>query len=443
MKYLIFSLILITFVHCGIFVKNTDISQITFPLIVEKEIKIEGKIIDELKEYSDRIYFATQEGFLYCFDPVEKRIIWKFNAEEETLTVPFIGKEYIYFVTKNSLFCINRNTGKLKWKEKLSATQNIYFSEVNGYFYMAFDKKIQFRRSENGEVLKEYKIKSQVNSQIIIWENGLIFLSRDGKIYFIERNGNIKHLIKKIPEVITSNLFRDEEYLYFGSNNYFYCYNLRKRKLKWKIRTGGSIIGFPVVDEKRIYFICSNNVIFCMNKRGGDILWWKSIPSRVPFQLSYGKNLLLVSTLENELLAFDKRDGKEIGKFKILKKVLNTNPLPEISEIFIGVFDPQTEHSKLFILKKKIAVKLIADKSSPQKIGEEIVFKANAVGLNKPKFEFYIKSEEMNSFVVVQELSFNNVFSWFPEKEGNYIIKVIAKDKENKVENSINFSIKK
>ena len=180
-----------------------------------------------------------------------------------------------------------------------------------------------------------------------------------------------------------------------------------------------------------------------MNKRGGDILWWKSIPSRVPFQLSYGKNLLLVSTLENELLAFDKRDGKEIGKFKILKKVLNTNPLPEISEIFIGVFDPQTEHSKLFILKKKIAVKLIADKSSPQKIGEEIVFKAEAVGLIKPKFAFYIKSEKMDSFIIVQELSSNNEFSWFPESEGEYIIKVIAKDRNNQVEDSINFSIKK
>ncbi len=430
--------------QCNIFLTDfdTNIPIITFPLLIEKEIIVEGRIIGDLKKDIDKMYFTTEKGFLYCFDLKRKDFSWKFNIEEEILTPPYIGKDYIYFKSKDKLFCVNKNTGKLVWEKDFQVSKIVYLSKINEYLYIAFNKMIQVRESKSGKILREYKLQQPINSELISWENNLIFLSKNGMIYLINKKGNPLILIK-ISENITSKLLKNKAFLYFGSDNYFYCYNLKKRKLKWKIRTGGRIVGFPVVDKKRIYLVCLNNVLYCINKKGGDILWWKSISSRVPYQLYLARNFLLVSTLSNDLLAFRKENGERIGKFKVSKRILNTNPLINISEIIIGVFEPSLEHEKLLILKKKIAVKITANKSSPQKIGEEIVFKANAVGLIKPQFEFYLKSEEMDSFILAQELSFNDEFSWFPEEEGIYIIKVIAKDKENKVENSIQFKIEK
>ncbi|MCP2520972.1 PQQ-binding-like beta-propeller repeat protein, partial [SCandidatus Aminicenantes bacterium Aminicenantia_JdfR_composite] len=307
MRYLIPIVIILVLVYCGVFLKNLDrdISQISFPLAIEKEIVIEGNIIEKLKKDLEKLYFTTDKGFLYCFDPAEKEILWKINiGRKEIITPPYVGKKNIYFLTKDELFCVNKNDGKLIWKKSFNNSKVIHLSEFRGNLYIAFNNKIQIRKSENGEITKEYEIEYPINSKIIIWTNNLIFLSIDGRIYSIPRNGRIQNLIK-LSENITSDLLKDENFLYFGSDDYFYCYDLSRNRVKWKIRTGGRVACSPIVDEKRIYFACLNNVIFCLNKKGGDILWWKSIPSRVLFQLSLGRNILLVPILGDKFLAFN------------------------------------------------------------------------------------------------------------------------------------------
>jgi len=84
---------------------------------------------------------------------------------------------------------------------------------------------------------------------------------------------------------------------------------------------------------------------------------------------------------------------------------------------------------------------LVPSIPSPQKLGTDLTFTAQAVGFNKPRFEFFLEKEGKRQ--VVQKESERATWSWIPLDPGNYVVGVKVKDKKKTKETSLSFEILK
>ncbi|MFQ6082334.1 MAG: PQQ-binding-like beta-propeller repeat protein [Candidatus Aminicenantia bacterium] len=439
-KYLIWPIILISFYQCSFLITKASRTGIFFPLEVEEKLSVEGAVNKDLKRENNRIYLSTKKGYLYCLDVPKKEFSWEHHINQKIISSPYLGQEHVYFFTEDELYSLDKKTGVLRWKVELKDKITTPVVENKGKVYFGtLSRNIWVLEAASGKILNKHQIDGPVYSGLAFWENSLIFGTIRGELCFLRKNGKLS-IRFKAQQAIKSDLLVDDSLLYFGSNDdYFYCFNLKRKKIKWKVKTGADVISSPITDKKRIYFISLNNVLYCLNKKNGTILWWNIIPARSYYQLNLVGDKIIVTSLSDELLAFEIKEGKEKGKFKAPTEI-KSNSIWITPNILVTIYDVYKKKGRLLFLKRKIAVKLKANKSSPQKIGEKITFTAAAFGLFEPQFEFYLAPKD-KPLERIQEFSKNNSWDWYPEEKEDYIIKVIAKDNEHQVEDTISFSI--
>lgn len=416
-------------------------SGVMFPLTKSAEVVYKGRIIGLKKGAGEMLLVSTRAGKLYCVDVAKQKIIWTYEVSTGFSSPPFLGKENIYiYDEENILYCLDRG-GKQLWmkaiKDRLTSgivefKDKIGFGTENGLF-LALE-------AVSGFELWQFQAGDSIRSTPVSAAGRIIFGSDDHNLYILNEEG---HLLGKIAveDKIQATAFIDGKFLYFGADDhYFYCYNWMKNKKKWKVKTGGKIFTPPVSDGKRVLFLCLNNVLYCLNKRNGIILWWKAIPSRSYYQLEVSGNSVVVASLSPLVVSFDIETGEKMGSFDAGQE-LKSNPIWMKPYLLINLYDYQKDEGILIFLKKKIHVALKPSLSSPQRIGGEITFTASTAGFFKPLHEFYLRRGE--KVEAVQEKSEKNTWTWFPEKEGEYMVGVRVFDEKERASTEIPFRIMK
>lgn len=416
-------------------------SGVMFPVDKAGEIVYKGKIIDLVENVEGKLFLSTREGSVYCLNALNRKILWTFEASETLESPPFLGTERIYVYDRNNtLYCLSR-AGELIWekkgKEKITSgiaeiKERIYFGTEEGGFFAS--------DTANGKELWRFQAGEAIRSTPVFAGGKIVFGCDDHSLYLLSEEGNLLDQIK-VKDKIQSTPYVEKNYIYFGADDhYFYCFNFKKGKRKWRVKTGGKIFTSPVSVGKRILFLCWNNVLYCLNKKNGNILWWKIIPSRSYYHLEISGEKVVVTSLSSLLVCFDIETGEKVGDFNTGSEV-KSNPLWLDPYLLVSIYDNEKDKGRLLFLTKRIKVSLKSSKGSPQKIGEEIIFTASAVGFYMAKYEFYLKEGEKRE--VVQEKSEKNSWIWLPEKEGNFVVGVNVVDKKESKEAEIPFMIEK
>ena len=64
-----------------------------------------------------RIVFASNDGFVYCATPIDKRRIWVFDAIGSVIGTPAFRDDLLYVSSKDHrVYCLNVETGELLWQ---------------------------------------------------------------------------------------------------------------------------------------------------------------------------------------------------------------------------------------------------------------------------------------------------------------------------------------
>ncbi len=416
-------------------------SGVIFPVEKDGETSYQGKIIGRLQERNRIVYFSTLKGFVYRFDSLERKILWKYKAKSPLISVPLLGEKKIYvFDKKNTLYCLDQE-GQLLWEKKTEENvtselkedrERLYWGTGDGGL-VAFDPKA-------GEKTWRFQAGGAIRSGPVFSDSEIIFGCDDGSLYFLSRRGKLIDKFETGGKIEASPLANGKQ-LYFGSHDrYFYCLDLKKRKTKWKVKTGGKILSQPVTDEKRVFFISWDSALYSLNKNNGTILWWQVLPSRSPYDLEIIEGKIVASSLSSTLVCFDIKTGLKKETYEAGQEV-RSNPLWIEPYLLISLYDYKQDEGRLVFLKKVVEVTLTPSKESPQKIGEEIVFSAKATGFFQPKYEFYLKTMEKEE--MVQEISEQGTWTWFPEAAGEYTVGVKVFDVKEKAETEISFTIEK
>jgi outer membrane protein assembly factor BamB len=416
-------------------------SGVIFPVEKDEEISYQGKITDRLQKRNRIVYFSSLKGFVYSFDSLERKILWEYKTKHPLVSAPLLGKERIYvFDRKNTLYCLDQE-GQLLWEKKTEENVTSELKEDRERLYWGTEEGglVAFN-PEDGEKIWRFQAGGAIRSGPVFSDSWIIFGCDDGLLYFLSRRGKLIDKFETGGKIEASPLV-DGKRLYFGSHDqYFYCLNLKKRKTKWKVKTGGKIFSLPIIDEKRVFFISWDSALYSLNKNNGTILWWQALPSRSLYDLEIIEGKIVASSLSSTLVCFDIKTGLKKGTYEAGQEV-RSNPLWLEPYLLISLYDYKQDEGRLVFLKKAVEVMLTPSKESPQKIGEEVIFSAKATGFFQPKYEFYLKTGDREE--VVQEISEQGSWTWFPEAAGDYTVGVKVLDAKEKAETEISFTIEK
>ncbi len=440
---LVFGLISLT-LSCALFrAKSAPYpTGVIFPLEEAGRVEFEGKIVGRLaKDESGRLFFSTDKGYLYCMDSTTQKISWEFTSSVPFGCPPALGAErLIVWDQENFVFCLDKE-GALRWKTRIVEQISSPVSLDGERAYLGTERGSLLALDQtSGELLWEFETKGIVSAAPVFFDNLIWQGSGDGHLYILNPRGHLRGAIDIGGPVLVAPLV-DGHRLYVGSeDNAFLCYDLRSLKRKWMVRLGGRLLASPWADQKRVYFPATNGVLYALKKKAGDILWWWISPSKSRYDLEFdGQNILAVSSSPH-LYSLDIKSGKALGQYDAGEEI-RSNPVWVEPFLFLSLFDPAAGKGRIVFFRKKVDVKLSSSPVSPQPVGTEVTFTATATGLHRPRFEFFlIKGEEE---VVVQAASEGTTWVWFAEEEGNYTIRVGARDEKESREAEITYEITK
>ncbi len=134
--------------------------------------------------------------------------------------------------------------------------------------------------SENGWMyvfsLQPFRLEKRNNldgifiSQPMDMDSVLFFVSKEGKGFVLDKEGNVKLLKKNFPPVVSSPAYHPEEkMLVIGSLNHnVYAYSWPDLHLKWTFQTKGIITCEPVVMNKHIIIASWDGHVYFLDLKG-------------------------------------------------------------------------------------------------------------------------------------------------------------------------------
>jgi outer membrane protein assembly factor BamB len=322
-----------------------------FPLKKTLELTFEGEINTSLVKSSERVYFTSSRGHLYCIDDPEDGLTLLYKSRVDFVSPPYIYGECIVICdSANNLYGISK-IGNLKWKVGIDSriTSGIHV-ESNKIFFGTEKGMFLSYHMETGDHLWEVKTGEAAISLPIVINGTVVFGSEDRHLYFLNQNGTILDKIVLESKISSSFAYQNSR-LYFGSEDQnFNCFHMERKKIQWKMDTGGQASAYPLVQGKYILFTSWNNVLFCLNNRNGTVLWWNQIPARSAFRMKRVGNKIMVTSFSPILNCFDINTGEEAGKY-VFNTELKSNPEWFHDYVLVSAYDKEKDLSKVIFLK--------------------------------------------------------------------------------------------
>lgn len=265
-------------------------------------------------ESSNRVYFSSQDGFIYCLDAQTGNTMWM----SPPLGNPFqndsgIADDKLY-ISADKVYCFDALNGSQLWNQTMGANGRSPTIENDKVYIGA--EKVYCLNAENGSMIWSFSgvntslftsvalvndtvlVGDVANAQLycldasngnLTWNVSLAQYGQsstspavaDGRVYlgtwggwilcFNVTNGNltwgqpIGNQIRSSPAIASGHI-------YVGSNNtYVYCYDAFTGVFVWGAPTGGPVNSSPAVADGKVYI--SSDMFYCFNALTGSALW--------------------------------------------------------------------------------------------------------------------------------------------------------------------------
>lgn len=415
---------------------------VVFPLEEAGQIAFAGRLNGVLVKGPDsRFYFSTDTGFLYGLDVAAQQLSWQQSNPSPFGCPPLLASDRIFIWDRENTVFGYTLKGEPVWKTSLPEAITSPLSADAERIYLGTEGGDLLALSQAlGEPLWRFRTKGTVTAPPAFFGDTVVLGSSDGFVYLLGPKGVLRRSVNLGSAVSTTPLV-DGDRLYMGTADYgIHCFDLQTLQEKWAIKAGGRLLLTPGADEKRVYFQASNSVLYALDKKSGTILWWWISPSRSAFALGLEGPDVLAASRSPYLFALDRKTGKAVGRYEA-KTEIRSNPVWAAPNLAIAILDPTAERESIAFLRKKLKVEVTASPASPQPVGTEITFTAEAAGFFRPHYEFSLREGEVTS--IVQKAGEKNSWVWYADKEGAFTIGVKVSDEKQTREAEVKFEISK
>ena len=155
---------------------------------------------------SNKIIFGSWDSYLYCLDKNTGSLIWKWTENENfyystAACWPVTDGKKIYVTSPDrSVSAIDLNLGTTEWrKNDFNCWESIGISQdKKKIFIKSILDKFYIISASDGRKIKEVKVGYSLDTmpnQLKDWAGKIIFGSKNGKVYLIDREYNSKPLL--------------------------------------------------------------------------------------------------------------------------------------------------------------------------------------------------------------------------------------------------------
>jgi outer membrane protein assembly factor BamB len=172
----------------------------------------------------DKIIYGSWDNYLYCISKTTGSLIWKWTENKNFYYSPAAcwpvsdGKNAFVSTPDKFISAVDISLGTTSWRKKdFNAWESIGISrDKKKIFVKSLLDKFYIASASNGKFIKEIKVGYSLDTmpnQIIDWEQNIVFGSKNGTVYLIDKNFNVHPLYfmgtSRIHSVqhITDNIF--------------------------------------------------------------------------------------------------------------------------------------------------------------------------------------------------------------------------------------------
>jgi len=226
----------------GVVVGQSGPSTISYPTWV---YTTEGPITGSPVISNGRVYFGSQDNYIYCLDARNGDLIWKYLTDYKVRSTPAVVDGRVYTgADDGSIHCINAVTGVEIWTEDIDGTYN-------------------------GELEFRFAGQWMMRSSPIIVGNRLYVGALDGKVYCLDTADGSVEWTYQTGFPIGGSAAYSEGVIYIGSVDMnLYALNAATGTKIWDVKVGNSIqyytgtgiTGTPLVvpEDGKVYIQCSS-----------------------------------------------------------------------------------------------------------------------------------------------------------------------------------------
>ena len=288
----------------------------------------------------DRIFVGNMSGYLYCLkaNPINENdksvrikaredvIAWHFKADDAINRRVATDAKQVYFgANDGTIYCLNKETGKLTWKftvENPIAESFRHFSTPfisgNRIFIGSADKNLYCLNASTGTLIFKYQSSDWIRACPAANESNVYFASMNGDLYNIDYSGKQPELIWKKPIgdhwVYADVVLSGDKVLLNNSDLYSYCVNAKNGDILWRFSILKSF------HQKDGYRILTDQLA------GGAYHQSKATAAD-------GK--VFIGTPSRFVYAIDAENGKEIWKYEV-GAAISGAPVYDNNKIYIG-----------------------------------------------------------------------------------------------------------
>ncbi|MCX7974770.1 MAG: PQQ-like beta-propeller repeat protein [Candidatus Aminicenantes bacterium] len=414
--------------------------EFKFPLKIYDRLPVEGRVIDLIRTSGNHLIWLNESGKITAYDCLKKEIIWTFESSQTNLTRLYsLGKIVLCADNQNYLLALSHE-GKPLWPQPFRQFGGHLVSYEEKAFISSIDRKVLAIEPFTGEIIWSKDMNEDIEGLVALPQRGIIAILSSGLIFQLFFDGSEVKL-GQVGQKIWPYASGRGEYLFLGTRDKgLICWHLQKRKRLWWMKLAGQLVTEPLPFGRNLYVITSNAVLYCLSQRSGEIKWWRAIPSRLAYKLLAVDPYIIVTTPNPPLLAFDLNTGQKIGEFNP-ETGISASPFLLDNKLIVATYDSINEAGSLLFLEPDIRITLSSSLPSPQQVGTEIIFTAEVVGFDEPRFEFFLQIGEKRT--IVQRESSRNNWTWLPLAPGDYVVGVKVKDKRKSQEAVVTFQVVK
>ncbi|OFZ80128.1 MAG: hypothetical protein A2583_16265 [Bdellovibrionales bacterium RIFOXYD1_FULL_53_11] len=238
-------------------------------------------VISELAHEKGSVFFGGGDGFLYCVNADNGRVLWRYDLHNPMVSQPTLSAGRLFVTTTDdTIYAFDAGTGKWLWHYKRRSAQSstIFGASaplVDGSEVLAglSDGYLVALSINDGQLKWERKLHfgakfTDVDAHPVL-ENGIIYIpSYDGVLYALKRqNGEV---IWRFDAGGSKRVHIDGEKIYFGSSDgSIYAIQKNNAKQLWKFEMDGGAPTQMVVTDKHLIVGSSFQYLYMIDKNTG------------------------------------------------------------------------------------------------------------------------------------------------------------------------------
>jgi outer membrane protein assembly factor BamB len=292
---------------------------------------------------SDRVYFTTLNGTVFCLSQSNGTELWRQSIESVEHSSPFIIDSRLVVGTMDGLaFCLNSNNGTILWNNSLNTTIQSSPKVYNNIVIIgSYDTNLYALNLSSGQIIWSFPTAGYVHTTVAISDTLAYFGGCDGKLQAVYiTNGSKAWDFDTGSYIITSPAIEQDKILLGTFDSQIFCLNSTNGEVFWQNSTEGNLKSSPAVHNNLALAVFASEAgeIFCYNISTGELIWSFKTQGNIYSSPAISDSRLVIGSYDQKIYCLNLSSGVQIWNFTTGGRV-DSSPALAYDKIFIGSDD--------------------------------------------------------------------------------------------------------